>query len=651
MNKKLKKGFTIVELVIVIAVIAILSAVLIPTFGGLIKKANIAADGALVRELNNAISIDASENGKHETMAAALAATDEYGFNVQRINAKAGKNEILWDSVNDVFCYFDDETGDITYIPEAPKAKEVKPYQYFVIKDIASSADLSDIYSTYIRKCTATSLETSKGLDVGDVTTLSTITYTNNGESQEVVIRTNGGTLVINAENDTVRHYGVANVVDIQKVADTSYYENGVSTFVKVAQGRVVVGDSEEVEVGGIHVTANTAIVAVENNAELPAVTFDSSVTQFLVQTTNSSGVKTTESIVAIAANVDVSDDNIPVPQEIQVKLETAIASEKQKTIDEASEQAANEVLPVGVARIGAIGYVTIDEAVNALQSGQTLVLLADIERNTVLTFSSGIKTLDLNGYTITANLRGGSAIQVSGSSTLNIYDNSENKTGKVVGERVAYGVSGILVTGAESVLNVYGGTIIGYTQGIDIQNKGNINLIDGIVKSSQNSSPAINFSTNTGGILSMTGGELIANNYYAINVQNGASTTEHATINISGGIVSVQNNNKAAFKVASFAEYNLSSNVAVNAKYIFECNLQSYSTIIANLTINGGTYSITDGGAFVLDQYSSKAKTTLTITAGTFNFEPSVQGFKSGSTIGTVNNNGDGTWTVTAVA
>ena len=34
------KGFTIVELVIVIAVIAILAAVLIPTFSGVIQKAN-----------------------------------------------------------------------------------------------------------------------------------------------------------------------------------------------------------------------------------------------------------------------------------------------------------------------------------------------------------------------------------------------------------------------------------------------------------------------------------------------------------------------------------------------------------------------------------------------------------------------------------
>ena len=40
MKKMNKKGFTIVELVIVIAVIAILSAVLIPTFSGVVAEAN-----------------------------------------------------------------------------------------------------------------------------------------------------------------------------------------------------------------------------------------------------------------------------------------------------------------------------------------------------------------------------------------------------------------------------------------------------------------------------------------------------------------------------------------------------------------------------------------------------------------------------------
>ncbi|MBQ7445771.1 MAG: type II secretion system protein [Clostridia bacterium] len=53
MKKLNKKGFTIVELVIVIAVIAILAAVLIPTFATVIKKAN---DSAALQAARNEFS-------------------------------------------------------------------------------------------------------------------------------------------------------------------------------------------------------------------------------------------------------------------------------------------------------------------------------------------------------------------------------------------------------------------------------------------------------------------------------------------------------------------------------------------------------------------------------------------------------------------
>ena len=47
-----KRGFTIIELTIVVSVIAILSAVLIPTFAGVIKRANLTADEQAVRTIN-----------------------------------------------------------------------------------------------------------------------------------------------------------------------------------------------------------------------------------------------------------------------------------------------------------------------------------------------------------------------------------------------------------------------------------------------------------------------------------------------------------------------------------------------------------------------------------------------------------------------
>lgn len=53
LNNKKKNAFTITELVIVIAVIAILAAVLIPTFSNVIEKAN---ESAALQEARNALT-------------------------------------------------------------------------------------------------------------------------------------------------------------------------------------------------------------------------------------------------------------------------------------------------------------------------------------------------------------------------------------------------------------------------------------------------------------------------------------------------------------------------------------------------------------------------------------------------------------------
>ena len=72
-----KKGFTLVELVIVIAVVAILAAVLIPTFSSLVKKANMSADTQAVRQMNTALAIA----GNPSDIDAAIDALAEAGYN------------------------------------------------------------------------------------------------------------------------------------------------------------------------------------------------------------------------------------------------------------------------------------------------------------------------------------------------------------------------------------------------------------------------------------------------------------------------------------------------------------------------------------------------------------------------------------------
>ncbi len=58
------KGFSLVELIVVIAIMAILAAVAIPTFSGFINKANIASDDSYANDIKYACKIAFASEGE-----------------------------------------------------------------------------------------------------------------------------------------------------------------------------------------------------------------------------------------------------------------------------------------------------------------------------------------------------------------------------------------------------------------------------------------------------------------------------------------------------------------------------------------------------------------------------------------------------------
>ncbi len=98
MKRNNKKGFTIVELVIVIAVIAILSAVLIPTFSGIVKKARISADTQVARNLNTSLAADEALNGKPENFNEVLNILKNDGYIISNINPTMEGWYYVWES-------------------------------------------------------------------------------------------------------------------------------------------------------------------------------------------------------------------------------------------------------------------------------------------------------------------------------------------------------------------------------------------------------------------------------------------------------------------------------------------------------------------------------------------------------------------------
>lgn len=506
MKKNLKKGFTIVELVVVIAVIAVLAAVLIPTYKDLVNSAHESKDTQLVRNLNTALT----SGEKHETMADALAAAASYGYNIEKINASATDKEILWDSVNDLFCYYDTENAKVSYVPKFEPTAEVKDYQYWTISDA-----VSEKFSTYYIG-TESEVNTTKGFDAG-TSSVSVVNYTNDGEAQNVVIRTNNefGKLTINAPLDEVVHYGAVGDLDIVAVKMGSYNEHGaVNGVATLTYGKINVKNEGKIS------------VIIANPVDASDVALD---------------VAADGHVGALFANNTTIVTNLNVPG---VKNAEVVS-------DGTLEAFSNKVCFVKTAR-GTVYYDDIQAAINAATGETTIVMLKSVSYSNVTTSQLKVNAgkniiLDLNGNVIEAKLDNAKTvnlIQVCGSTSgadvyaqLTIKDSSAGADGIGAGElRTVELYNSDPMNVSASVISVQRNGKVVIESGKIINN--NANCAYGAY--------AIDVLTNTGAQnawLTVNGGLVQSATYRAIRAFcNSRTGTVYITVN--GGVVRSGNNN-----------------------------------------------------------------------------------------------------------
>ena len=263
--RKTKKGFTIVELVIVIAVIGVLTAILVPTFISLTAKANKASDQSLVANLNTALKMQEAEDGaKNPTMHDAVLDLDAQGFDLGKLVTKS-KESLLWNMETNQFELEKDQSGA----------------KYWKIYDAAPASSTVSVYAKGNNFGTSVSVS-GVGFDAGYVNNIATVNYSGGAAGNDVVIRTNGFDTTLNVNTDgNVKHYGSVGQLNIEKVAMESFHEHGTARSVNLTKGNFVIEQTGDVtlvsvlatEAGSVKLDIQGSLEVVAGNAAAYTVT------------------------------------------------------------------------------------------------------------------------------------------------------------------------------------------------------------------------------------------------------------------------------------------------------------------------------------------------------------------------------------------
>ena len=154
MKKTGKKGFTIVELVIVIAVVAILAAVLIPTFVSVTKKANESNDVQAARNMNTFLAAAKVTDGV-DSILDVYDIFEDSGYSVENYKPLYSGRHYYYDKQYNQIVYVNEADNTIIY-PAEHKGEKRGDHDWFSLSMSVAKKEMPAVFTDDNNVITAT---------------------------------------------------------------------------------------------------------------------------------------------------------------------------------------------------------------------------------------------------------------------------------------------------------------------------------------------------------------------------------------------------------------------------------------------------------------------------------------------------------------
>ena len=265
------------------------------------------------------------------------------------------------------------------------------------------------------------------------------------------------------------------------------------------------------------------------------------------------------------------------------------------------------EISQTDVASIGDEGYATLQEAFDAVQDGDTIELLKDIEVNEG---GNGVRydgdadfTVDFNGFTFTSNTTNSAFVIVSDSST-----DVTLKNGTITAGSSAYCT--VITDGADLVVTIENMTLNNsrsYGNSIKAFNNSTVNVNDTTV----NSTNGAGGTEAAGGIVNITNCQYDQGGFYDHNSTNMAASGG-GTVNVYSGTFTSAN--YGAYIFNSGGTINIKGGTFDSEKAVLKADTTPTASSPSTIYVSGGDFA---------GEYSIMDGTELSITGGSFSENP----------------------------